>query len=312
MTYSAEVLADSPLAYYRLGEASGTTLVDSSGNARNGTYSGTPTFGTAGLLTGDTDTCVDFSGDDYATVTSATWMNTPSTLTVEAWVVPDTITGDRIIASRTDWGLGPSSSTRGWHLIIQGGQFNVGLRMTDSTYHDAKVGPTLTVGTKYHVALVWDTAVGWVLYINGASAASSAALVGKSLGNPGNALRISRENYGVGFFDGRIDEVAIYGTALSASRIAAHYTAGTSSAPPAATVDLSLAGVLPAVVGSLTLAVRVGTATANRINGRRREGIGYVSDVTPVAPLPAGLARAQKVGKAFAYPTPTLVDGRPT
>ena len=33
-SYSQEVLADSPLAYWRLGEASGTTAADASGNNR--------------------------------------------------------------------------------------------------------------------------------------------------------------------------------------------------------------------------------------------------------------------------------------
>ena len=75
MTYASEVLADTPLAYYRLGEASGTTLVDSSGNARDGTYAGSPTLGAASLLVSDpSNTAVSFDGvNDIATVASATW-----------------------------------------------------------------------------------------------------------------------------------------------------------------------------------------------------------------------------------------------
>ena len=47
MTYSGDVLALSPLAYYRLNEVS--SLVDSSGNARHGTFiGGTTTAGGAG------------------------------------------------------------------------------------------------------------------------------------------------------------------------------------------------------------------------------------------------------------------------
>jgi hypothetical protein len=45
--YGDTVLADQPAAYYRLGEASGATAADASGNGRAGSYVGTVGFGTA-------------------------------------------------------------------------------------------------------------------------------------------------------------------------------------------------------------------------------------------------------------------------
>ena len=60
--YSGEVLADSPRAYWRLGEASGTSAADSSGNNRTGTYLNTPTLSQTGALTADTNTAVAFNG----------------------------------------------------------------------------------------------------------------------------------------------------------------------------------------------------------------------------------------------------------
>jgi hypothetical protein len=53
LTYDQEVLADSPVAYWRLDETSGTVAHDSSGNGLNGTYSGAITFGQAGAVAGD-------------------------------------------------------------------------------------------------------------------------------------------------------------------------------------------------------------------------------------------------------------------
>lgn len=38
MGYADEILADSPLVYWRLGESSGTAVTDSSGNGRDGFY----------------------------------------------------------------------------------------------------------------------------------------------------------------------------------------------------------------------------------------------------------------------------------
>src|SRR4051812_1334419 len=54
--YSSAVLALSPIAYYRLGESSGTTAADSSGNGLNGTYNGGVTLGQPGGIFGDPDT----------------------------------------------------------------------------------------------------------------------------------------------------------------------------------------------------------------------------------------------------------------
>src|SRR5262249_13962061 len=62
-TYASTVLADSPAAYWRLGESSGSSAADSSGNANGGSYSGSVTLGAPALIT-DLDTAVDFNGTD--------------------------------------------------------------------------------------------------------------------------------------------------------------------------------------------------------------------------------------------------------
>jgi RHS repeat-associated protein len=56
--YASAVLADAPYAYYRLGEATGTSAADSSGNARTGTYSAV-TLGALGALTVDANNTTD-------------------------------------------------------------------------------------------------------------------------------------------------------------------------------------------------------------------------------------------------------------
>lgn len=52
MAYRDVILADSPAAYHRLGESSGTVAVDASSSALNGTYEGTHTKGVTGALLG--------------------------------------------------------------------------------------------------------------------------------------------------------------------------------------------------------------------------------------------------------------------
>jgi len=59
--YSAAILALNPAAYWRLGESSGTALVDETGTYP-GTYHNSPTLGTPGLLVNDDNTAVSLNG----------------------------------------------------------------------------------------------------------------------------------------------------------------------------------------------------------------------------------------------------------
>ncbi len=84
-SYNAAVLADSPLAYWRLGETSGTTAADSSGNNRSGSYVASPSLNQPGALAGDTNRAVGFNGSSqYVNVPYVAALN-PAQLTVEAW-----------------------------------------------------------------------------------------------------------------------------------------------------------------------------------------------------------------------------------
>src|SRR5207245_2849368 len=73
--YAGTVLNDNPLGYWRLGEPGGTTLVDATSNHLDGSYSGTPTLGVTGALTGDPDTAASFNGTSWGTVTAAPGLN---------------------------------------------------------------------------------------------------------------------------------------------------------------------------------------------------------------------------------------------
>jgi hypothetical protein len=85
--YKDEVLADAPAAYWRLGEASGTTAKEGIGG-RHGTYTNGPTLAQTGAPTGDPDTAVRFDGvDDRVRVPYSSALN-PSAFTLEAWAKP--------------------------------------------------------------------------------------------------------------------------------------------------------------------------------------------------------------------------------
>ena len=86
ISYKNTVLADSPLVYYRLDEASGTTATDSSGSGHNGTYSATGvTYSVTGAIRGDADKAVTFNGTT-GDVTVPSPINPTGSATLECWV----------------------------------------------------------------------------------------------------------------------------------------------------------------------------------------------------------------------------------
>src|ERR1019366_5491825 len=88
-SYVSTVLSDSPSGYWQLGESSGTTAVDSSGNGNNGTYSSTGvTLGRSGALAADPTTAAAFDGSTGKVSLSTPGLPTSSgsNVTVEFWM----------------------------------------------------------------------------------------------------------------------------------------------------------------------------------------------------------------------------------
>jgi hypothetical protein len=81
----------------------------------------------------------------------------------------------------------------------------------------------IVAGQKYHVAGTYDGA-NMRLYVNGVQVASKALTGGATTSS--NPVLIGSWDGGSEFFKGVIDEVAIYRSALSATRVQAHSTAG--------------------------------------------------------------------------------------
>lgn len=208
--YAGAVLADAPLWYARQDDTSGTTMTDSSGNGHNGTYSGTVTLNQASLLTGDANPSVDYGGGS-GTVAGASWMN-GSGLTVEAIIRPDTLGSYNFIVSRDVNGTaGP------WWMALKAGKVSFFCRASSAIEFLSL--STLSAATTYHLACTFDNTTQRI-YINGVEDRNQ-ALAGSLSVNTVDLI-IGTWPSGPLPFDGRIDEVALYGTVLSAARIAAH------------------------------------------------------------------------------------------
>ncbi len=95
--YGNDVLSDSPAFYWRLGDSSGTSASDASGNGYHGTYTGTLQYSQSGLVVG-TDTAIRVNTKGAGFVVGPT-MTGVSLTAIESWFQTDSLTDHRDIAS---------------------------------------------------------------------------------------------------------------------------------------------------------------------------------------------------------------------
>lgn len=145
-------------------------------------------------------------------------------LTIEAWINTRSTNTDRAIVSK----IGGVYGNNGYQLALSGnqllGQFNSpGLGWPSSRIECAL---PIGLGTWYHVAWTYDQSA-MKLYWNGRPVATN--VIGpKTISATGSTLRISGDDNNHVYFDGLIDEPAVYNRALSDAEIAAIYNAGSA------------------------------------------------------------------------------------
>jgi hypothetical protein len=203
------VLGDNPIAYWRLGESSGTTAADATGNARNGTYLNGVTLGAQGALAGDSDTSASFDGaDDTLPVPDDAALRLNGSWSIEFWARQISYTSLPAVLVKGDY------TTKNGYAVgaDSSGQLWLG---RDNKFAGSGV-VALTSSFGYFVVTYDGSTVRW--YVNGALTSST------SLNWPANMGTAALE-LGYGGNNG-LDEIALYSTALTAGQIAAHYAAG--------------------------------------------------------------------------------------
>jgi hypothetical protein len=248
--YPAAVIADDPVAYWRLGEASGPTALDSWGT-NDGTYFGSEVFGQEGSDFGAANTSVDFAGNGSSLVKvpfNAGFnggLDPNGSWTVEAWVNPDldaaTEGGDFAVPiasvdlTQDRSGYFFLEQSDGWQLRL--GNASGYLPGWDGTA--GSVGGVPNANAWYHLVGEYDGGAGMgYIYINGVRVKAASV---SGLQNNGEATFNIGDRGDGAPFTGRIDEVAVYSGILSSNRVQAHYYA---AQPPVITVVRQAGAVL--------------------------------------------------------------------
>lgn len=233
-----EILADSPWAYYQLGESAGaTTYVDSSGNTRDlATLAATLTAGSTALCAPGTS--VDFDGNAFISSSNnqygtaqATAFNGDKALTFCAVVNVDTLAASCIPVH-----LGNASVANSQGVFVQ--ILTTGairFQLYDTTgpgykFHDTATG-LITAGASNIIHVRREVGGATAIFLNGTSVAtgtmSGTIGMAATASSGGQRIMLGALNAATPStrVNGKMQHIAMFTTALSDARIAAHATA---------------------------------------------------------------------------------------
>jgi hypothetical protein len=212
------------VSYWRLGEAPGATTAADSKDGNAGTYTGGVTLGQPGLVVNDSDTAAQFDGSTgFVKVPHNDDSLNPPKFTIEALV--SVAGGDgqfRAVVSARDV-VQPAGSTHGF-IVYASDQDNWEAWLGDGTASwQVVTGPKATPGGHF-LAITYDGTT-LKLYVDPAED-NSASKAAAYQPNTNQELRIgagANEGTPLYFFNGLIDDVAVYNDALDFATIRSHF-----------------------------------------------------------------------------------------
>jgi large repetitive protein len=220
--YRAAVLSDSPLGYWRLGEAVGsTTCHDETGNGHDGTVMGGVTFGVPGALPHDPNPAAQFDGTGTINVGTAFTFAGADPFTWEIWVNPAVLGDDVYIPFFSSMTYEPNGNpVDGTYMVSYssgGDTFGFERYNGGANAVVALDTPGLMQGQWTYIVATMDASGTGTVYVNG-------ALVLTAAGNGTVPVYTAPTEFG-SMFKGVLDEIAIYDHPLASDRVTAHWNA---------------------------------------------------------------------------------------
>jgi hypothetical protein len=229
--YRQTVLNHSPAHYYRLSEATSTVPAADEMGTNPGTYNGSPAVGQVGALPLDSNKAVQFDGsNDYVRINNTTALD----FTLEAWIKTSaaSTTGSQAYQGNgilwSDVGGGASDFV----MAILNNQLSFFDGGSDSSANGTRI---LNNNQWHHIVAVRDGGGQNKIYVDGVLDGTTGA---------GNVVLSSNPNIHIGantldnrYFNGLIDEVAIYNRLLTDNEVLQHYQVGTALGTPPEALD---------------------------------------------------------------------------
>lgn len=251
--YQSTVLSQGPVGYYRLNETvqpvssegAYATNSGSLGASADGTYVSSPVLGFPGPFPGVNS--IDLNGlSQYVSTPSSTALDTTN-FTFELWAKPAQAPKFAYLASSVDFGANRS----GWYLAQDdGATFGAGsawvvriFTLNGAGFGGQVAAPISGADIWVHLAVTYDnTSKVLSIYTNGVLSQAVTTTPGANgltyapNQNSASPLTVGARSTANFFWPGNLAQAAVYGTALSADRVAAHYAAATSAGAYSAAV----------------------------------------------------------------------------
>jgi len=217
-TCQIEIISECPsgmVSYWKFDDALGATAFDAFG-INNGTLVNDPVW-TAGQVGG----ALSFDGvDDYVKVLDSPSLNSLSQFTMEGWFYINDISDYRRILFRP--------GQYAYHIAFlfnPSGTVRFGSEASDGSYSELNSATAVTAGNWVHVAIIHDGSTKKI-YINGIQDANTESQSGFNNNVISDISLGMEEGNQAQQFYGKMDEIAIYDRALSASEIQQQYQNG--------------------------------------------------------------------------------------
>jgi PKD repeat protein len=230
-SYANAVMASGASYYWRLGERSGTTAVDSA-SANDATTGTNITKGVAGAILGDSDTAYRTTNSSYARAVAGTREQGRITFSLEAWF--SSTSNGPIMNFGSNVSSTGTSSTRDRALYLD----NAG-RMQFAVYPGVARSvrsPLAYNDGQWHHAVATLGEDGMQLYVDGELVASrtdtTTARNFVGYWRMGDNMTIFPNAPTNTAFNGYLDELAVYPQVLSPEAVEAHYQLGKTGTAP--------------------------------------------------------------------------------
>ena len=230
--YPSHVTADGAQPYWRFAETSGSSFASAVGSY-TGTWSGSPSLNQPGALSSDSNGSVKLNGSNqYGNVPSASGLSKSNNFTLELWFKRAGGTGTlQALAGKPLTTATKSENYAIWLTTGNKVEFQVGNGTSKSQVLDSS--GTITDTTNWHHIVATFASGVMKLYVdNGSPTTVTAAFT--AAGTNTSTFDIGRAGT-ANYFNGLLDEMALYGSVLTATQVNDHYTTATTTPPPVQT-----------------------------------------------------------------------------